>query len=401
MHHSPALERFLECKRDPNFIPGPPEVIPSNDCYLREFQDEKARTIKADQVPRTDEQREIEEDLQNLVSTKDALSYLNESLLNKCQLPLRLFNLPYAADQSDIAAWGCSLGISLLTTDIQLDINSLTNTSQGTATILVRLAPPPGLSVDAEVFRREKDWVVGRLQGRELLGRTIRVQRKDPINGAGTVQRARYYATGSDVGKKCVKCMEVGHTERFCTNFESWCTRCHLCAGNDHEAAECPNLICHRCGLFGHHSRMCPEAPVRFCSSRSRAFSVICSLCGSNEHDYIYCMDEKAYMYGKTGVPPMACLDFDPAVVCMVCGEPGHAMCDLPQYPIPVPTDGQVYCPVCAGEGHFLDDRLCATRLVDGADESPSFRSPGPLTAVDPQLLRAPYSNSSNDSTCL
>jgi hypothetical protein len=175
---------------------------------------------------------------------------------------------------------------------------------------------------------------------------------------------------------KCTNCGVTGHTKRDCVDTVT--SPCHLCAGRDHEAGDCPNITCHRCGEFGHHIRTCNN-PKRY----SRA--VICTLCGSCYHDSKYCpsLKDKDPHYVLNG-------SVNESIRCMCCNEMGHAMCkssDPIQGPNidPCPRFGSstrlnvlstkinssseftstsqdenkiIFCPNCGEKGHHLDYSL-------------------------------------------
>lgn len=83
----------------------------------------------------------------------------------------------------------------------------------------------------------EVDEVIQVLQGEDVGGRPLRVQRfiakrrqSGSLGGRGD---ARYFS--EDISCKCHNCGQVGHRQQECTN-DALPTPCHLCAGQDHEA---------------------------------------------------------------------------------------------------------------------------------------------------------------------
>ena len=171
---------------------------------------------------------------------------------------------------------------------------------------------------------------------------------------------------GVNLTLKCARCGEVGHSERRCATPDSALpSLCHLCAGTDHDASECVNVVCFRCACFGHQSRDCTASSSSSSSSgygygygygSQRPLPLLCCQCGLEGHG--------AGMRCAWGGQ----VDSDAEIVCITCGLLGHSHTHCPRSPQSsldgvVLPDARVFCPECGAEGHHLDPQKCRAVL--------------------------------------
>lgn len=184
--------------------------------------------------------------------------------------------------------------------------------------------------------------IIDILHGQHCGNRPVRVQKPMTSNsGALDLKRRISFGTGgggsggggssmryfvTDISCKCHACGQVGHLQQDCFN-DALPIPCHLCAGLDHDAGDCPNIICYRCGKFGHHSRDC--------MSGNRPRPIVCFQCGSLQHDLLKCPDI-LHARGERGrgerekevvVNRFESKVEDVFVRCMNCSSTGHIMC--------------------------------------------------------------------------
>mmetsp|Transcript_28862 Transcript_28862/g.72634 ORF Transcript_28862/g.72634 Transcript_28862/m.72634 type:complete len:237 (-) Transcript_28862:104-814(-) len=151
----------------------------------------------------------------------------------------------------------------------------------------------------------------------------------------------------------CNRCGKYGHVARSCSRPPT-CFRC----GRLHFARDCPEynkVSCHRCGKSSHLVSECPEPPNH----------LACHRCG------------------QTGHLARECTQF---MVCLVCGKTGHLMRNCPKKPYsalaPVeeekkePTkqipkfNNEAYCFNCGCDGHWARD---CWRPREAAKPKPQF----------------------------
>eukprot|EP01032_Pedospumella_encystans_P013202 gene13202-15213_t len=393
---SSFISKFLSRKREAAEVPEPPEIELPNDDYLRLFQDscKALKLIPEGDVGDSDEDSalayasERKRDsfsmgLPRIDSTGStvAASTDNENDVPKKVQPdgpttfaLQFFNLPYRVTVEQLQAFGKRHGYKF--PSVTMGVDWKTKLPSGSATIQVELPPTAaGASAKHALDLTEDDEpnlygdplndditeCIAALQGEDINGRPLRVQRfvvkKRQSGSLGGRGDSRYFS--GDISCKCHSCGQVGHRQQDCTN-EAVANPCHLCAGNDHDAGNCPNITCYRCGKFGHHSRDCTGA--------SMAKPVICTHCGSTTHDARNCRDITSFSTTDKEVTGMDSKVAGPMVRCMSCNLFGHVMCQsLP--PVPAASAGEVYCPNCGQSGHHIDfPMLCSVSLTKAGE---------------------------------
>lgn len=157
---------------------------------------------------------------------------------------------------------------------------------------------------DGEVL--DPDSAVKALVGANFRGRPLRVERYGIVDKSNsrrsTAGSSRYFGGPLGISVKCNQCGEVGHKMAECLSEPV--IPCHLCARTGHDPSkyihlllrlclyisintlhalllrtvDCPNLICYRCGDFGHHSKDC-------LSSYSVKKAILCTTCGGTTHE--------------------------------------------------------------------------------------------------------------------
>ena len=183
--------------------------------------------------------------------------------------------------------------------EINLDRNTKLPRGSATAELVKNQKNNEGELLDA-------DSAVNALVGADFRGRPLRVERYGIVDKSklrrSTAGSSRYFGGPLGISVKCNQCGEVGHKMAEC--LVDPVIPCHLCARTGHDPSkymhisshciiaylyyivfhmilsvvDCPNLICYRCGDFGHHSKDCQ-------SSYSVEKAILCTTCGGTTHE--------------------------------------------------------------------------------------------------------------------
>eukprot|EP01038_Epipyxis_sp_PR26KG_P005193 gene5193-7227_t len=374
------LKQFLGKKRV-NDVPPIPDIEPVRDDFLIDFhkgfenskkendsvdENENEGSVKSfdkDENHRDsfdisdDEKKSIENidvNLDDIHENHDKVSSNNESGLvgnnNSNCYQFTLSNLLFGIKEKQIRDFGASYGFDFKTITFLLAKNS--TRPAGSAMIDIEFTE----EYNTASLLQEK--LLQSLNGQSCCGRDIRVQIHGVNNSTNKPNRSfnnnnnRYYDL--NIAFKCNNCGEVGHKQADCPQAPIP-QPCHLCAGKDHEAGNCPNITCFNCGQFGHHSRNCNE-------KRSGSRAMICTECGSTHHfnkdcpDLIYPPNNDNEMISANDSKRLS----DPFVRCMSCDLYGHLMCMKLPYSNGSTSNSSkrkpdLYCPNCGKKGHHVD----------------------------------------------
>lgn len=332
------LFSFLQQKRAPS-TGEVPNFGPMNDIYLREFHATSQQGSKEDDEVHGSNNDGSVGSIKLSRREKDAgmsLSPYSSAPPSPCATDhaelandddegeegesIRIFNLPYKMTVEQVIDCAKDSGLTVL--DAKLDRDYKNGAPSGSATIRI-----PTSQANSEIIKS----IVGNSWG----GRPIRAElcgrnRENRKRRASSDGAGRYFEV-ENISVKCSICGTVGHRDKECVNTDSIFNPCHLCAGTDHEAVDCPNLTCFRCGQFGHHSRTCRNP------RGTKAFA--CSNCESFAHDIKFCSAfPRIPSKGKN-------------IRCMSCKSWDHVSCKT----MPILHDRNVYCPNCGVIGHHCD----------------------------------------------
>lgn len=329
------LSRFLSTKRECAAVPEPEPLAYSSDIFLSGFS---AGVAMGAQAEGSEDEHEHEEG-----TLIDESADLLDSCLEPTAVAINLFNLPYTAREDEVRKLLRRAG---------LKIKSITLGGEDRVKGLL-----PGMAL-VEVLLSQHSAatpasMVASLHGAEMGGRSVRAALSGEKKRL-SLESGRYF--DENMSCKCNNCGQVGHLAADCRN-AALPTPCHLCAGSDHDPGDCPNLICFRCGDFGHHSRLCTmDAVVRLSKPQ------LCLFCGSSRHDHIGCTSYEALGEAEQMVGAF--------VRCMVCGAQGHAVCG-PKACSSLgggTSDLELFCPNCGDSGHCIDICKHAAVFLESED---------------------------------
>jgi hypothetical protein len=341
------LSKFLSTKRDSSAMMEPElDLEPSSDTFLaqfsaslpydREHDDDDSDADSYSKIDIASGSNKLP--FQAIDESLELLEGQKEEVLALTPITVQLFNLPYAAKEEEVRKLVHGLGVK---------IKSITlgeGTGKGSL-------PQGAASVEVLLSSRSSNCstpsaLLTLLRGLELGGRSLRASIAGDKRRT-SLDSTRYFE--DNISSKCNACGQTGHVAADCIN-AALPIPCHLCAGCDHEAIDCKNLVCFRCGDFGHHSRECNAKQTARLQK-----PILCSYCGSNYHEGSHCssymhLDEPTYLRHICS----------PWIRCMTCGGFGHAVCGLPtpsdQNPDLMQTQQvDIYCPNCGEVGHNID----------------------------------------------
>ena len=391
---SSLLEKFLQTKRTAAVPPPGWETGVGSDAYLREFQQDFEKVKSSERVSKenTDfiSEDEVESSIERheqLATTPNAKAKPMDMIDEGMIVQLKIFNLPYQLNEIELKDWGDKLGMVFNKVELEMrndafngaarvwarmkstewdiedsdesDVEDLETSPVLTSAGLVSKSSTSLSSLSLKPSRRillHHAEVCRRLEGALCKSRPVRYK-DEGVPGQERTQRTslgggnRYYERLHNIHLKCTRCGEVGHAERDCDNPERPMP-CHLCAGADHDAASCPNLICFRCRHFGHNRNSCTRSHAEIVQLERARYrgghptgtadggalrGVVCSQCGSLQHNFRFCPEivlshsfypnERFRKDQNKTVVRASSLDTHKDVRCLTCHLTGHALC--------------------------------------------------------------------------
>jgi hypothetical protein len=390
------LSSFLSTKREVLAPDAPPEMDTFGDTFLREFNEQfqrqqqaqgsKEETVGVEGTDgQEDEEEESDEDVDDaaldmpIASSSSAMT-VSASASSSCLVPpttgkLQIWNLPFGINAEKVKSFGRQCGVEF--TQVKLIVDPVRNQVGSAEVDLVA-------GVDTENAAKV-------LQAGSVSGRPVRVSvtrsstergaealAADQLRRRSNAAESRYFGS---ISVKCNNCGGVGHKAATCTE-AALVNPCHLCAGKDHDASDCPNITCFRCGEFGHHSKNCTN-------NRRYSRLAVCSRCASTTHDVRQCSADVDRANARME---------DDTTRCMACNAIGHALCKRMTAGGSIKA-GMVYCPNCGKPGHHVDypaDHLAQCVEGSNSSSSSSNRVPAAYLSTAPNPCQTPKQDAYN-----
>ena len=385
-HMTTLLAKFLSTKRSSE-VPEAPELVAASDEFLAEFHTGfkkiEGKDDGSDSEDGESSQSECiypKEFVMNMQIKKAATPLLSsDKNLNLADIDsedvlikLQLYNLPYTIrSPKEVERLGERNGVDFV--KVELDIRKEDNSFAGAAKVCAKLKGVDGENFDENTTIKLMET---RLDGVTCNGRLIKVRFMSNTGGkqrfslgGSTGHNSRYYDHLGNINIKCNRCHQVGHLERDCDK-EERCQPCHLCAGTDHDAASCRNIICYRCMGFGHHRGGCKAThsdiqnaiSVRINGAHydnrnsrpvQRNVGTLCTQCGSTEHIFALCPEIINHKHQDEIVSN---LDRSNDLLCIFCGEENCSTCqNWANRNDKDKSTRNNSCPSCGKKGHHID----------------------------------------------
>ena len=190
---------------------------------------------------------------------------------------------------------------------------------------LIKVCTYKLIGQDYSRYTREKN-ILEKIE--TYLGESKRTETEDPLDSSqdegddeaeAKKQLDEFYSFEnryfiSNPTKVCFRCKQAGHFERMCP--EMFKTTCIFCL-EKHEAMNCQSIVCFRCYKVGHRQQDCPGQDPSSCLKCNKRGHKIAQ-CGTILAPRSYVFDSKPLQEKKT---------FKPEVLCIACGNYGHANC--------------------------------------------------------------------------
>jgi cellular nucleic acid-binding protein len=294
----------------PRGLIQPPQTIPLNDEFLREFG---RREKHSDQVRgvQLEIDRQIDDDDATAIATSESATQKSRDRRRK----VKIVNLRYTTTSETLEKTCAEFGPIETVNLIMNPAATGDNRNAGHGYVLFANAESAQNCVDN----------LKHIDGRNVVV-TLASSSKNASNAGSALSNRYWDAPNKDLSTRCFHCGNIGHIAADCTNNRR-IKPCPLCAdlGHHDQPRLCPmRNVCFTCGVPGHVSRECrwtqqqnPRRNAQFPLPRR----IICTVCYDHRHHRSQC---RAGLSSSRNViaPPSA-----PAAVCFTCGNVGHYMC--------------------------------------------------------------------------